>query len=130
MDLTPLSTEDIEAIRSAVPWIKVFGTGTFLSLIVGLWKIFGIYKRLEDVEEKAKALSEANLLTITRHEELASSCKATVDAKIEKAINDLHLKWADKMEEVKGDISDIKETQCHVLGELKQISIVLNKLMK
>lgn len=127
MNLTPLSPEEIEAIRSISPWIKVFGTGTFLSLMVALWKVFGIYKRLEDVESYVTEAKKANLVSIKRHEELASSCKATVDAKIEKAIHELHLKWMDEMKEVRDDISVIKETQCHVLGELKQITNIINK---
>ena len=127
MNLTPLSPEEIEAIRSISPWIKFFGTGTFLSLVVALWKVFGIYKRLEDVEIFVSESKKANLLSITRHEELTSTCRAAVDAKIEKAIHELHLKWMDEMKEVRDDISVIKETQCHVLGELKQITNIINK---
>ena len=127
MNLTPLSPEEIEAIRSISPWIKVLGTGTFLSLTVALWKAFGIYKRLEDVETYVADSKRANLLSISRHEELAAACKATVDAKIEKAIHELHLKWMGEMKEVRDDISVIKETQCHVLGELKQITNIINK---
>lgn len=127
MNLTPLSPEEIETIRSIYPWIKVLGTGTFLSLILALWKVFGIYKRLEDVEIYVSESKKANLLSNTRHEELTAACKATVDAKIEKAIHELHLKWMDEMKEVRDDISVIKETQCHVLGELKQITNIINK---
>lgn len=127
MNLTPLSPEEIEAIRSISPWIKVLGTGSFLSLVVALWKVFGIYKRLEDVEIFVSESKNANLLSTTRHEELTAACKATVDAKIEKAIHELHLKWMDEMKEVRDDISVIKETQCHVLGELKQITNIINK---
>ena len=127
MNLTPLSPEEIEALRSIAPWIKVLGTGTFLSLIVALWKVFGIYKRLEDVEVYVADSKKANLVSISRHEELAAACKATVDAKIEKAIHELHLKWMGEMKEVRDDISVIKETQCHVLGELKQITNIINK---
>ena len=127
MNLTPLSPEEIEAIRSISPWIKVLGTGTFLSLVVALWKVFGIYKRLEDVEIFVSESKKANFLSITRYEELTAACKATADAKIEKAIHELHLKWMDEMKEVRDDISVIKETQCHVLGELKQITNIINK---
>ena len=127
MNLTPLSPEEIGAIRSIAPWIKVLGTGTFLSLIVALWKVFDIYKRLEDVEVYVADSKKANLVSISRHEELAAACKATVDAKIEKAIHELHLKWMGEMKEVRDDISVIKETQCHVLGELKQITNIINK---
>ena len=127
MNLTPLSNEEIEAIRSAAPWVKILGSGMTLTIIIGLWKVFGLYKRLEDVEKGLNCLTQSNLLTYTRHEELTDRCRVTVDAKIDKAISELHMKWLEEMRKVSADMSEIKETQCHVLGELKQLINALDK---
>lgn len=127
MDLKPLTSEELDAVRSLAPWIKVLGTGTLASFIVGLWKIFGLYKRLEDVEKEVKKITESNLLSSTRHDELTEQCRVTVDAKIDAALHSMHLKWLTEIEEVKDSMSTIKETNCHLLGELKQITNILNK---
>lgn len=127
MDLKPLSAEEIEAIQNTIPWVKVLGSGWALSFIVALWKIFGIYKRLEIAENDLKILKDSNLLTLTRHEELQDSCQLAVRAQINEAINTLHFQLIDEMKEVRNDVAEIKETTCHTLGELKQLTLSLKQ---
>lgn len=115
MDIRPLTPEEVDAVRASVPWVKILGSGWLLTLVVGLWKLFGIYRRLEDVEKEVKELLDSSPMTDKRHLELTTACQSSVDAKIKAAISELHIK-------VVSELSEIKETQCHILGELKQLT--------
>lgn len=126
MPLTPITNEELETIRSIAPWIKLLGTGTLLSLVIGLWKVFGLYQRLEDVEKYTRELKELKLLGESRHEEITAANNTSIESRIERSIHSLHLKWLEEMQSVKDEISKIQQTQCHVLGEIKQLSRTLS----
>lgn len=128
MDITQVSPEEIEAIRTAAPWIKVFGSGLFVSLVITLWKVFGFYKRLSDVEERVESLKGAGYMTQAHHELLTTTCQAGIEAKIEKKTTELHIKWLEKINEVRQEIAEFREIQCNMLGKLDEISKSVDSL--
>lgn len=128
MDITQVSPEEIEAIRTAIPWIKMFGSGLFISLVITLWKVFGFYKRLSDAEDKIKTINEAGYMTQVHHDLLTTTCQAGIEAKIERKTTELHIKWLEKINEVRQEIAEFREIQCNMLGKLDEISKSVDSL--
>lgn len=114
MNLQPLSPEEIEAIRNTAPWIKVLGSGTLLTLVIALWKAFGLYRRLDDVEKGLKELKDSGIMTKTQHDVLQVTCQRDVAAQIREHISDLRLEWLREM-------SEIRESQSSIIGKLDYI---------
>lgn len=114
MNLQPLSPEEIEAIRNTAPWIKVLGSGTLLTLVIALWKAFGLYRRLDDVEKSLKELKDSGVMTKTQHDVLQVTCQRDVTAQIREHISDLRLEWLKEM-------SEIRESQSSIIGKLDYI---------
>lgn len=126
MDIRPLSNEEIDTIRAVYPWMKVLGGGSFLAFVVALWKAFGLYKRLSDLEEEVKEMRVSESLTITRHEELTEVCQLKVESKIKAATDEMHDRLIGEIQKIQREMMTFRETQCNILGELKQ----LNKSLK
>ena len=103
MDLPQLSSEEIETIRATVPWMKIFGGGSLATFVLTLWKAFGLYRRLDDVEKELKEMRESGLMTIDYHNLLAESCQKNVKSEIEKQTTALHIKWLEEMRELRED---------------------------
>ena len=121
MDIKPLSPEDIEYIKSTIPWMKVLGSGYLLSFVIALWKIFGLYSRLETLETDIKSLKSAGLLTEKEHLAITQSCQRDVAALVDKQVTALHIKWLEEMQDIRGEISEIKGTTCNISGKLDQL---------
>ena len=121
MDMKPLSPEDIEYIKSTIPWMKVLGSGYLLSFVIALWKIFGLYSRLETLESDVKSLKNAELLTAKEHLTITQSCQRDVAALVDKQVTALHIKWLEEMQDIRGEISEIKGTTCNISGKLDQL---------
>lgn len=119
MDLKPLSSEDLEYIKSSIPWMKFLGSGYAASAALLLWKAFGLYKRLSDVEKDLAEIKERELITVGEHEQITKSCQKEIVAIVDKRVSDLHIKWLEEVQIVRGEISDIKSVQCKILGMLE-----------
>ena len=128
MDINTVRPEEIEALRAVAPWVKVLGSGLFVSLVVTLWKVFGFYKRLSDVEERVESLKGAGYMTQAHHDLLTVTCQAGIEAKIEKKTTELHIKWLEKINEVRQEIAEFREIQCNMLGKLDEISKSVDSL--
>ena len=121
MDMKPLSPEEIEYIKSTIPWMKVLGSGYLLSFVIALWKIFGLYSRLETLERDVKSLKTSELLTTKAHDSITHSCQRDVAALVDKQVTALHIKWLEEMQDIRGEISEIKGTTCNISGKLDQL---------
>ena len=121
MDMKPLSPEDIEYIKSTIPWMKVLGSGYLLSFVIALWKIFGLYSRLETLESDVKSLKTSELLTIKAHDSITQSCQRDISALVDRQVTTLHIKWLEEMQDIRGEISEIKGTTCNISGKLDQL---------
>lgn len=128
MDITNVTPDEIEAIRAAAPWIKVFGSGIFISLIITLWKMFNLYKRLLDVETGVKTINSAGYMTVHHHDLLTANCQGTIKAEIDKQTTALHIKWLEEMNDLRSEIAAVREIQCNVLGKLDEISKSVDSL--
>ena len=121
MDIKPLSPEEIEYIKSTVTWTKILGSGYLLSFVVALWKIFGLYSRLETLESDVTSLKNSELLTVKTHDSITQSCQRDVAALVDKQVTALHIKWLEEMQDIRGEISEIKGTTCNISGKLDQL---------
>ena len=121
MDMKPLSPEDIEYIKSTIPWMKVLGSGYLLSFVIALWKAFGIYTRIENIEKDVTLLKNSELLTVKTHDSITQSCQRDVAALVDKQVTALHIKWLEEMQDIRGEISEIKGTTCNISGKLDQL---------
>ena len=121
MDMKPLSPEDIEYIKSTIPWMKVLGSGYLLSFVIALWKAFGIYTRIENIEKDVTSLKNAELLTVKTHDSITQTCQRDVAALVDKQVTALHIKWLEEMQDIRGEISEIKGTTCNISGKLDQL---------
>ena len=121
MDIKPLSPEDIEYIKSTIPWMKVLGSGYLLSFVIALWKAFGIYTRIENIEKDVTSLKNAELLTVKTHDSITQTCQRDVAALVDKQVTALHIKWLEEMQDIRGEISEIKGTTCNISGKLDQL---------
>jgi len=119
MDLKPISSEDLEYIKSSIPWMKFLGSGYAASAVLLLWKAFGLYKRLSDVEKELAELKDKKLISSTEHEAISESCQREIVAIVDKRVSDLHIKWLEDVQEVRGEISEIKSGQAKILGALE-----------
>ena len=116
------SPEEIEAIRAIVPWIKI-QTGGFAGLLVlTIWRAFKLYGRLTAVEKTLSDMGLQGFLTEKSHEKIAERCRVGVSSEIAEKTNALHLILLD-------EISEIKGTQCKMLGTLEQIGSLLQSLL-
>lgn len=122
MDIKPLSPEDIEYIKSTVPWMKVLGSGYLLTFVVGLWKAFGIYTRIENIEKDVASLKNAELLTVKTHDSITQSCQRDITALVDRQVTTLHIKWLEEMQDIRGEISDIKSMASNISGKLDQLT--------
>lgn len=52
----PLSSEDLELIKSLALWMKVMNSGLLALFVVLLWRAFKLYSRLQKVEDALSAL--------------------------------------------------------------------------
>lgn len=121
MDMKPLSPEEIEYIKSTVTWTKVLGSGNLFLFVVGLWKAFGIYTRIENIEKDVTSLKNAELLTVKTHDSITQACQRDVAALVDKQVTALHIKWLEEMQDIRGEISEIKGTTCNISGKLDQL---------
>ena len=121
MDMKPLSPEDIEYIKSTIPWMKVLGSGYLLSFVIALWKIFGLYSRLETLESDVKSLKNSDLLTVKTHDSITQACQRDITALVDRQVTTLHIKWLEEMQDIRGEISEIKGTTCNISGKLDQL---------
>ena len=121
MDMKPLSPEDIEYIKSTVTWTKVLGSGNLFLFVVGLWKAFGIYTRIENIEKDVTLLKNSELLTVKTHDSITQSCQRDVASLVDKQVTALHIKWLEEMQDIRGEISEIKGTTCNISGKLDQL---------
>ena len=121
MDMKPLSPEDIEYIKSTIPWMKVLGSGYLLSFVIALWKIFGLYSRLETLESDVKSLKNSDLLTVKTHDSITQACQKDISALVDRQVTALHIKWLEEMQDIRGEISEIKGTTCNISGKLDQL---------
>lgn len=122
VDLKPLSGDEIATLRMLTPWVTIVGGGYILILAGALWWIFSYCRRLEDTEKGLKTLVESNPLTEKQLAVFMENCQLKVSSRIDKENTDLHLKFIE-------ETSKFRETQCHMLGEMKQISSSLDSLI-
>ena len=121
MDIKPLSPEEIEYIKSTVTWTKILGSGNLFLFVVGLWKAFGIYTRIENIEKDVTSLKNSELLTVKTHDSITQSCQRDVASLVDKQVTALHIKWLEEMQDIRGEISEIKGTTCNISGKLDQL---------
>ena len=121
MDIKPLFPEEIEYIKSTVTWTKILGSGNLFLFVVGLWKAFGIYTRIENIEKDVTSLKNAELLTVKTHDSITQTCQRDVAALVDKQVTALHIKWLEEMQDIRGEISEIKGTTCNISGKLDQL---------
>ena len=121
MDIKPLSPEEIEYIKSTVTWTKILGSGNLFLFVVGLWKAFGIYTRIENIEKDVTLLKNSELLTVKTHDSITQSCQRDVASLVDKQVTALHIKWLEEMQDIRGEISEIKGTTCNISGKLDQL---------
>jgi len=121
MDIKPLSPEEIDYIKSTVTWTKILGSGNLFLFVVGLWKAFGIYTRIENIEKDVTSLKNSELLTVKTHDSITQACQRDVAALVDKQVTALHIKWLEEMQDIRGEISEIKGTTCNISGKLDQL---------
>ena len=121
MDIKPLSPEEIDYIKSTVTWTKILGSGNLFLFVVGLWKAFGIYTRIENIEKDVTLLKNSELLTVKTHDSITQSCQRDVASLVDKQVTALHIKWLEEMQDIRGEISEIKGTTCNISGKLDQL---------
>ena len=121
MDIKPLSPEEIEYIKSTVTWTKILGSGNLFLFVVGLWKAFNIYTRIENIEKDVTSLKNSELLTVKTHDSITQACQRDISALVDRQVTTLHIKWLEEMQDIRGEISDIKSTTSNISGKLDQL---------
>ena len=124
----PLSSEDLELIKSLALWMKVMNSGLLALFVVILWRAFKLYSRLQKVEDAISALNPGNFVTRPELVQMQSDCRFRVSAEIDSKDHVLHINIIEELQSAKKEIAAVRESQCHILGQLTQIGKTLSAL--